>query len=140
METKTVSRNSWHYKVATFLDRSYEEPRLDFCSYVRGFLKTMVGVAFMAVVACAVVVAVSVAVWWVSNFIAWTAYLLIEGWVEMHEYAVIGAILTGCGAVFGAYQLGMKAAPVVAVHQPDFLRDAWRSFHDKTCFRLRITD
>lgn len=140
METKTVSRRSWHYKIATFLDRSYDEPREDFCSYVRGFLKTIVGSAFIAVIFGMAITGVGIAVWAVANFIAWTAYLFINGFVEIQEMAIAGAAIAFAGAAFGCYHLGTKAAPAITEHQPDFIRDAWRSFHDKTCFRLRITD
>lgn len=137
MKTIVVNRDSWHYKLAHFLDKDYCPRRADFCAYLRGILKSVVGIAFLCAMACGAIYLVAFAFWGLGELIAWLIFGLLHGWMPMESNGFIGALIVFIGTVCGGIALAQKAGPVIVEKQPAFIKTAWQSIHEKTCFRLK---
>lgn len=164
MKEMAINTASWHYWVAKKLGKFNENKHLDFCAYVRRFLLGVLHGAFIGVLIGVAAYLVASLVFFTYLFIV-TGHLPKEGWygvgimLDAIIGGVIGILALACLLFFitektkewvresreerrqaqylaaEAYYKEHGKYPEV---QNGFLTEAYRTFKQKTCYRLRV--
>lgn len=148
MKAFTLSKKSWHWRLAVTYGNHYEyDTDTDLCTYIRHVMR---GIFVALLVTAAGGLCISAPM---GSLLAWIAYVITHGMTEMDPVAFAGAaliggitILTGLFVLFntdaGEEVISkVKGAVKITIPKPkedSFLVLAYRSFKDKTCVRLRV--
>jgi hypothetical protein len=164
MKEMAINKASWHYWVATELGGFKPKKHLDFCAYVRRFLLGMLGAFVLSCIGAFILYLVASLLFFGYLFIT-TGHIPKEGWFGVG--IMLDAIIGGVIAVFAvviALAVGVErlkeylretkkarqheqylaAEAYYQEHgkypevQDGFLTEAYRSFKQKTCYRLRV--
>lgn len=143
MNSVELSKNSWHYKLATkFGDYYWYSSTSNICAYVREVIKgffILLGVGGLALMG---VVAIVTTLYW----------LIMHGFhfLNAPPFVIASAGLTsivslGTGLGLGIskiieYQDMKRQANRANPPQPSFLKLAYRSFKDKMCFKISFKE
>ena len=151
MKTLNFNKKSWHYWFAKMGD--YDHSRPDFCHYVRSAL---MGMFFSAVIS----VFVAAAIYGTGDFIAWIIAMITTGlWFNLVPDLgafVIGGTLIFAGTIaglvgFSAFREKRRRAHFQKLQDairngkqlveptPSFIVTAYRTFKDKTCFKINLS-
>lgn len=158
MESITLKKNSWHYRLATVYgnwDPLWDGEMCDICSYSR---KVTYG-AIRAVIVAAVLGFVA------ATFADFALYLQVAGgtndFVPPHFMGVFGMILSAFTIAvsvitsiafslvwlvkqgiewFMDQDIADKIADALAKCKPSFLSAWYRSYKDKVCFRINFDE
>ena len=143
MKSAVFNKDSWHYSLATELGGfpKYENDT-NICQYSRS-------VATGAGVAALLIALFLGAIYWTLITIVWWVVILQYGFFEATGPMVLSAVvMVGGVAVFimeGVPRLfkylGRKVKGPVQTRiaaSDSFAAKSWRSFHDKTCFTVKL--
>lgn len=151
MKPITFNKNSWHYRLVTYLhgapDRYdyYGEPiHVDRCSYA----KTLFGCLLLVAVCTAVVFFMGVVPW--VNFAVWVYVGLTNHWTPL-DFTGVGALSeVAIGALFGLCYLAVTSYDKSKAwrkarkqlngepDEPSIVREIYRMFKDKTCMQIEF--
>ena len=148
MKAFTLSKKSWHWRLAVTYGSHYEyDTETDLCTYIRNVLKGIF-VVMLVIVAGGLCISAPM-----GSLAAWIVYVITNGITEMDPVAFAGAflifgfvILTGLFLLFNTdtgeeVVSKVKRAVRIKIPKPQedsFLVLAYRSFKDKTCVRLNV--
>lgn len=137
----TLSKNSWHYRIANFGERrvrpEWDEGN-DICSYIRCFLR-----GFGTLLAAAAFFILG-ATWIGYSFFDLGAFILGYNDVIMPPTTIFfGTILIlAVGGGIAAFREWLESLPKTEKPErpPTFVELAWTKVHDKTCAKLNFKD
>lgn len=157
MKTLEFSKKSWHYLIATKLGPLHEHHEVtDFCRYVRA-------VIFGSLWGLCILIVGAVVLYALGDFLGWLVVSAINWQFVQPSLAVqiilmllacVGIIAGAAVLVFGLY-FGVKISRE-HLHErayqkrygdgskeyvpppPGFIESAWKTFKDKTCFRVEL--
>jgi hypothetical protein len=148
MKSLTFKKDSWHYKAAMFVFDSWQIPN-DLCGYVRhviwGGLMFILLMSFCAALACGVGYLLCMWLHWLFQMISTMSFIAPSD--EAVIVNVILGVIAACGAAILAiklivdYKNDMRQKRYEEGYvepEPGFLRVAYRSFKDKTCFKINL--
>ena len=148
MRAFNLSKNSLHYRVAAVYGphSKYDDDDTDLCSYLRAFLKGLFVIVMITGVGGIFIGGL------LGSFLAWLAFITVNGFIGPSEVAFAGGLLLGMAllliATLATVEMGgmrrVKYAVRSAVdfltpeRKDTFLQLAYRSFKDKTCVKLTL--
>jgi len=139
MKTITWKKTSLFYRLATVYGPMWSHlPCGDLCFYTRAVAMGVLGVlSRIALFSFAVVITL-------GGLIPWVAFMLMHGLVEIGPLATVNAILDGVFSIlalmiYGGYLMNQHGLNV-EIKPPSFVKEAYRSFKDKTCVRVEFTN
>lgn len=151
MNASKFSTNSWHFQL---VQRYCPNPQWhydDICSYSRRVLiQALKMLALFSIAWLAFFVFWDTVVYYAIGLIfagAWGGYIpnwpavigsltIIAIGIIIAIIGVIMLIIFSCAALKKMW--GMVSDHVEPIKTPTFLDEAWRSFHDKTCFKIEF--
>ena len=139
MKTITWKTTSLFFQLAADYGPMYRSnPCEDICSYTRAVAMGVLGVLFRIALFSLVVVIT------LGGLIPWVAFMLMHGLVEIGPLATVNVILDGVFSIFALLIYGeylMKQHGLnVEIKPPSFVKEAYRSFKDKTCVQVEFTN
>jgi ABC-type Na+ efflux pump permease subunit len=131
MNELKINKDSWHYWLAHNLGRyaPWSDSK-DICTYLRHVLGGAILFLF-------VVLLMSLLSFMVVDGLVWVAACLVS-WMFIDPGlggAFLIIIATG-GGICGLWTLAAFGAKKSV--EPQFVKEAWRNFHDKTCIRIKF--
>lgn len=126
MKTFKLSKNSWHYWLASFGDDLRMYSVYDICSYVRAMLVGSFQLLFVTAVICLIGGAI---LYSIGNAFSWLflGYKLSELTIAI---SALFAGLIGAAVIISAIEASKNT---VKKTEPGFVRLAYRRFKEKTC-------
>jgi hypothetical protein len=126
MKTFKLSKNSWHYWLASFGDDLRMYSVHDICSYVRAMLVGSFQLLFVTAVICLIGGAI---LYSIGNAFSWLflGYKLSELTIAI---SALFAGLIGAAVIISAIEASKNT---VKKTEPGFVRLAYRRFKEKTC-------
>lgn len=164
MKEMAINKASWHYWVAKELGGFKASKHLDFCAYVRRFLLGMLGALALSCIGALILYMVVSLAFFCYLFIT-TGHLPKDGWygIGIMFDAIIGGVIGVFAAVIALavgveklkeyvkksndarrHERYLAAEAYYEQHgkypeiQDGFLTEAYRTFKQKTCYRLRV--
>ena len=142
MKTLKFNSKSWHYWLATKIG-SYR-PWGDFCSYVRNVLGGLFVAAMLAAIASGILLAIGMEIR--AAYTCWFTPVCTFGKPEQAIAMGAGILAFIAAAIFGMIQLqDYKERVRDEIHagirkrkEPGFVKMAYRSIKEKTCFRVEF--
>jgi hypothetical protein len=134
MKEFTLSKNSWHYKLANFgmgggILRVDDET--DICSYIRAFLVGTFIFTFVASVFAMLGGWVAFSVYNIIGYFAWGMEIASYVWVLV---LIVGGLFSGVASVAGGVALREKLDNT----ESGFIRLAYQKFKNKTCVKIKL--
>ncbi len=126
MKTFKLSKNSWHYWLASFGDDLRMYSVHDICSYIRAMLVGSFQLLFVTAVICLIGGAI---LYSIGNAFSWLflGYKLSELTIAI---SALFAGLIGAAVIISAIEASKNT---VKKTEPGFVRLAYRRFKEKTC-------
>ena len=126
MKTFKLSKNSWHYWLASFGDDLRMYSVYDICSYIRAMLVGLFQLLFVTAVICLIGGAI---LYSIGNAFSWLflGYKLSELTIAI---SALFAGLIGAAVIISAIEASKNT---VKKTEPGFVRLAYRRFKEKTC-------
>jgi apolipoprotein N-acyltransferase len=126
MKTFKLSKNSWHYWLASFGDDLRMYSVHDICSYVRAMLVGSFQLLFVTAVISAIA---GIALFSIGNLFSWLflGYQLSQ--LTLMFFALIAGLI-GAGLIIAFIEASKNR---VETTEPGFVRLAYRRVKEKTC-------
>lgn len=134
MKEYSLSKNSWHYKLANF-GMGYNQYRIDtetdICSYIRAVLVGTFVFAFLTCVFAGLGGWVAFSVYSIVGYFIWGMAISPFAWTLLF---VVGGLFGGAAAVTGGVVIREK----LDEQEPGFIRLAYQKFKNKTCVKIKL--